>query len=68
MTQYHIGGGNYWGKEGPDEHFNNVYVPRLLELGIKPENMGEVAEMFADVYGTGFMNGEDYLHCENDEE
>ena len=54
---YYIGGGNYFGDNCPNENFNKVIVPRLLELGIKPENMDEVAKMFADIYEIGFSNG-----------
>ena len=55
---YYIGGGDYLGNNSPNEKFNKVYVPRLLELGIKPEDMDEVASMFEDVYETGWSNGE----------
>ena len=55
---YYIGGGDYLGNNSPNEKFNKVYVPRLLELGIKPEDMDEVASMFEDVYEAGWSNGE----------
>lgn len=55
---YYIGGGDYLGHNSPNEKFYKVYVPRLLELGIKPEDMDEVASMFEDVYETGWSNGE----------
>ena len=55
---YYIGGGDYFGDNCPNENFNKVIVPRLLELGIKPENMDEVAKMFADIYEVGYSNGE----------
>ena len=55
---YYIGGGNYFGDNCPNENFNKVIVPRLLELGIKPENMDEVVEMFADIYEIGYSNGD----------
>ena len=55
---YYIGGGDYLGDNSPNEKFNKVYVPRLLELGIKPEDMDEVASMFEDVYEIGWSNGE----------
>ena len=42
---YYIGEGDYMGDDCPNENFNKVIVPRLLELGIKPENMDEVAKM-----------------------
>ena len=48
-SNYYIGGGDYFGDNCPNENFNKVIVPRLLELGIKPENMDEVAKMFADI-------------------
>jgi hypothetical protein len=52
---YYIGGGDYMGDNCPNENFNKVTVPRLLELGIKPENMDEVAKMFADIYEIVYM-------------
>ena len=58
---YYIGGGDYLGDNSPNEKFNKVYVPRLLELGIKPEDMDEVASMFEDVYEIGWSNGELYI-------
>lgn len=61
-TDYYIGGGNYIGGNCPNENFNKVIVPRLLEMGIKPENMDEVAKMFVDIYEIGFSNGEDYVY------
>ena len=51
---YYVGGGNYFGDSCPNENFNKVIVPRLLELGIKPDDMDEVAEMFADIYEIGY--------------
>lgn len=57
-TDYYIGGGDYLGRNTPNEKFNTEYVPRLLELGIKPEDMDEVAEMFTDIYEIGFSNGD----------
>ena len=59
---YYIGDGNYVGHNCPNENFNKVIVPRLLELGIKPENMDEVANMFADIYEIGFSNGENCVY------
>ena len=59
---YYIGGGNYVGDDCPNENFNKVTVPRLLELGIKPEDMDEVAEMFADIYEIGYSNGENWAY------
>jgi len=61
---YYIGGGDYMGDDCPNENFNKVTVPRLLELGIKPENMDEVAKMFADIYQIGFSNGESWVYGE----
>ena len=57
-NDYYIGGGDYLGNDSPNDDFNNKFVPRLLELGIKPDDMDEVANMFADVYEIGFSNGE----------
>ena len=57
-SNYYIGGGDYLGNNSPNDDFNNKFVPRLLELGIKPDDMDEVANMFADVYEIGFSNGE----------
>ena len=57
-SNYYIGGGDYFGDNCPNENFNKVIVPRLLELGIKPENMDEVAEMFADIYEIVYSNGD----------
>ena len=57
-SNYYIGGGDYLGNNSPNDNFNNKFVPRLLELGIKPDDMDEVANMFADVYEIGFSNGE----------
>ena len=36
-SNYYIGGGDYLGNNSPNDDFNNKFVPRLLELGIKPE-------------------------------
>jgi len=55
---YYIGGGNYMGDNCPNKNFNKVIVPRLLELGIKPDDIDEVAKMFADIYEIGYSNGE----------
>ena len=60
---YYIGGGDYFGDNCPNENFNKVIVPRLLELGIKPENTDEVAEMFADIYEIGYSNGDNCACC-----
>ena len=57
-SNYYIGGGDYLGNNSPNDDFNNKFVPRLLELGIKPDDMDEVANIFADVYEIGFSNGE----------
>ena len=59
---YYIGEGDYMGDDCPNENFNKVIVPRLLELGIKPENIDEVAKMFADIYRIGFSNGESWVY------
>ena len=37
---YYIGGGDYIGDDCPNENFNKVTVPRLLELGIKTRKHG----------------------------
>ena len=57
-SDYYIGGGNYYGGNCPNEYFNNAIVPRLLELGISPDDMNEVAEMFANIYEIGYSNGD----------
>ena len=41
-NNYYIGGGDYFGNNGPNEKFNNEIAPRLLELGISPDDMDEV--------------------------
>ena len=64
---YYIGEGDYMGRNSPNENFNKVIVPRLLELGIKPENMDEVADMFADIFEIGYSNGQDWVYGEMDE-
>ncbi len=66
-TNYYIGGGDFYGMNGPNENFNTKYVPRLLELGIHPENMDEVVQMFRDIYEIGFSNGEN-VECALSEE
>ena len=58
-NNYYIGGGDYFGNNGPNEKFNNEIAPRLLELGISPDDMDEVANMFEDIYQIGYENGED---------
>ena len=66
-SDYYIGGGDYFGDNCPNENFNKVIVPRLLELGIKPENMDEVAKMFADIYKIGYSNGDNCAYCDMNE-
>ena len=66
-SNYYIGSGDYCGDNFPNENFNNVIVPRLLELGIKPENMDEVAKMFADIYEIGYSNGDNCACCDMQE-
>lgn len=66
-TDYFIGGGDFMGNDGPNEIFNTQYVPRLLELGIHPENMDEIAQMFRDVYNIGFSNGDNVACALSDE-
>ena len=56
---YYIGGCDYMGNNSPNKKFNNEIVPRLLELGISPDDMDEVANMFEDIYQIGYKNGED---------
>ena len=64
---YYIGSGDYFGYNGPNELFNNVYVPRLWKLGIKEKDMDEVAKMFREIYDIGYSNGADNEHgCLND--
>lgn len=67
INEYFIGSGNYFGSNSPNGIFNRVYVPRLVELGIKPENMKEVAEMFGEIYQRGLANGEDIAKSEWEE-
>jgi hypothetical protein len=57
--EFYICGGDYFGKNCPNELFNKTYVPRLKELGIKDENMKEVARMFEEIYSIGYSNGLD---------
>ena len=64
---YYIGGGDYFGDNCPSEKFNKVIVPRLLELGIKPENMDEVAKMFSDIFEIGYSNGYNCAYCDMQE-
>ena len=66
-SDYYIGGGDYFGDNRPNENFNKVIVPRLLELGIKPENMDEVAKMFADIYEIGYSNRDNCAYCDMSE-
>ena len=64
---YYIGGGDYFGDNCPNEIFNKVMGPRLFELGIKPENMDEVAKMFSDIYKIGYSNGDNCAYCDMQE-
>ena len=64
-TNYYIGGGDFFGKNGPNEKFNNKMVPRLKALGIKDKNMDEVARMFEDIYQIGYENGVDNERSED---
>ena len=66
-SNYYIGSGNYFGDHCPNENFNKVIVPRLLEMGIKPENMDEVAKMFADIYEIGYSNGDNCAYFDMQE-
>ena len=66
-SNYYIGIGDYFGDNCPNENFNKVIVPRLLELGIKPENMDEAAKMFADIYEIGYSNGDNCACCDMQE-
>ena len=66
-SNYYIGIGDYFGDNCPNENFNKVIVPRLLELGIKPENMDEVAKMFSDIYEIGYSNGDNCACCDMSE-
>ena len=66
-NKYYIGGGDYFGKNSPNDLFNNTYVPRLKELGIKEKDMKEVANMFANIYDIGWDNGADNRECEMNE-
>ena len=61
---YYIGDGNYSGHNAPNEKFNNEIVPRLLELGISPDDMDEVARIFEDIYQIGYENGENNVYGE----
>lgn len=58
-TNYYLGCGDFLCKNSPNERFNNETVPLLLSLGIKPEDMDKVAEIFKEYYELGFANGED---------
>ncbi len=55
--KYYIGEGDPFGEDGPNDLFNDIYVDRLKELGIKEEDMAEVAKMFEEIYSIGFSNG-----------
>ena len=63
-NNYYIGGGDYFGNNGPNEKFNNEIAPRLLELGISPDDMDEVARIFEDIYQIGYENGENNVYGE----
>lgn len=66
--KYYIGSGDYFGKNSPNELFNDTYVPRLKELGIKEKDMKEVAKMFVKIYDIGWSNGADNRECEMNED
>lgn len=59
IKEYYIGSGDYYGENSPNVKFNKEIVPRLISLGIKKEDMDEVAEMFVGIYEIGFSNGAD---------
>ena len=62
--KFYIGCGNYWGRNSPNDLFNNTYAPRLMKLGIKENKMEEVAKMFEEIYSMGYENGADNMECE----
>ena len=66
--KYHIGIGDYYGLETPDDVFNNKMVPRLRELGIAEKDLTEVAGMFEEIYGLGYSNGADNREAELSED
>jgi len=37
--RFYIGSGDYFGENGPNDLFNDVYVPRLKRLGIKKKRI-----------------------------
>lgn len=47
--RFYIGSGDYFGESGPNDLFNDVYVPRL--------SMKEIARMFEEIYNIGFQTG-----------
>ena len=64
---YYIGGGDYFGENGPNELFNNTIVPELKKLGIKDKDMKKVANMFVEIYDIGWSNGADNREGEMNE-
>lgn len=62
-TNFYIGSGDYFGKNGPNEKFNNEIVPALLKLGIKEKDLKKVADMFEEIYDIGYSNGSDNTEC-----
>ena len=65
--KYYIGSGDPFGEDGPNEIFNDVYVARLKELGIKEKDIKEVAKMFENIYDIGYQNGYSSSTFDNEE-
>jgi hypothetical protein len=63
LNTFYIGGGNYWGEDGPNEKFNFEIVPELLKLGIKEKDLKKIANMFAEIYDIGYLNGSHNTEC-----
>lgn len=62
-TNFYIGSGDYFGKNGPNEKFNNIMIPSLIKMGIKEKDLKKVAEMFSEIYDIGYSNGADNAEC-----
>ena len=60
---FYIGSGDYWGKNGPNEKFNNEMVPALMKMGIKKKDLDEVVKMFVKIYDIGYSNGANNTEC-----
>ena len=62
-ANYYIGSGDYWGENKPNDKFNKVMVPALLDMGIKEKDMAKVADMFVEIYDIGYSNGSHNTEC-----